>query len=87
MNMTKGKIDQEFRCKKIEKENYFIEEMKQNELVSKKHKKVYKILNYTDYLLILTSTVTGCVSISGFSSLVGILSGIENSAVTIQTCV
>ena len=37
--------------------NYFIEEIKQNELIRKKHKKVYKILDYTEHLLILASKV------------------------------
>ena len=31
--------------------------MKQSKLISKKHKKVCKILNYTKHLVILTSTV------------------------------
>ena len=52
--------------------NYSIEEINQNQLMSKKHKKVYRVLNYIDQLLILVSTVTGCVSISAFASLVGI---------------
>ena len=52
--------------------NYFIEEIKQNELIRKKHKKVYKILDYTEHLLILASKVIGCVSISALASLVGI---------------
>ena len=34
-----------------EKRNYFIEKIKQNEVTSKKHKKVCKILNYTVHLL------------------------------------
>ena len=41
--------------------------------MSNKYKKVYRISNYIEYLLILISTVTGCVSISAFASLVGIL--------------
>ena len=49
--------------------------MNQNELISKKYKKVYTILNYIEHLLILASVVTGCVSISAFASLVGILIG------------
>ena len=40
--------------------------------MSKKHKKVCRVLNYIEHLLILVSTVTGCVSISDFTSLVGI---------------
>ena len=36
-----------------ETKNYFIEEIKQNKLMSKKHKKVCNILNYIEHLLIL----------------------------------
>ena len=42
-------------------------------------------LNYTEHLLVLVSTVTGCVSISVFASLVGILVGITSSAVVLKT--
>ena len=49
-----------------------VEEIKQDELISKRHKKVCKILNYTKHLLILGSSVTRCVSISTFASLVSI---------------
>ena len=40
-----------------ETKNYFIEEIKQNKLMSKKHKKVCNILNYIEHLLILDFTV------------------------------
>ena len=45
-------------------------------LMSKNDKKAYRVLNYIERLLILISTVTGCVSISAFASLVGIAIGI-----------
>ena len=78
-NMAGEKISQEFRSKEIDKTtNYFIEDIKQNELISKKHKKVCKILKYTEHLLILASTVTRCVSISAPASLVNIPVAIEN---------
>ena len=38
--------------------------------MSEKHKKTYKYLKDVEHLLILVSTVTGCVSISAFTSLV-----------------
>ena len=38
--------------------------------MSKKHKKVCKVLNYIDHSLIVISTTTGCVSIYYFVSLV-----------------
>ena len=83
--MAEENIGQEFRLKEIDKaRNYFIEETKQNKLISKKHKKIRKILNYTEYLLILPSTVTGCITISDFASLVGIPVGIAISATAIN---
>ena len=38
--------------------NYFIKEIDQNELMSKKHKNFWTALNYGEQFLILTSTVT-----------------------------
>ena len=72
----------EFRLKEIyQSRNYLIEEIKQNELISKKHKKVCKILKYTENLLILAFTVTGCFSISALASLFCIAVGIASSAI------
>ena len=55
-----------------ETRNYFIEEIKQNELMIKKHKNVCTTINYIENLLNLVFTVTECISISAFASLVGI---------------
>ena len=45
--------------------------------MSRKHKKVYTSLNYTEHFLILASTITECIiiteSITAFASLLGIL--------------
>ena len=54
--------------------------------MSKKYKKTCKYLNYGENLLILASTVTGCVSISAFASLVAIPAGITSSALGIKIC-
>ena len=40
--------------------------------MSKKYKKTSKYLNYVEHLLILDSTVTGCISISAFASIVSV---------------
>ena len=64
--------------------NYLTEKIKQNELVSKKHKKTCTTLNYLEHLLILASTVTWCVSISPFASLVGIPVSIASSAMGLK---
>ena len=54
--------------------------------MSKKHKKVFTTLNYIQHFLILTSTITGCISISDFASLFGISMGITNSATGLEIC-
>ena len=83
--MGEENINQELHLGKInEIRNYFIKEINQNKLMSKKHKQVFTVSNYLEHLFILASTVTGCVSISAFASLVGIPVGIASSAVGIK---
>ena len=55
--------------------------------MSKKHKKVYRVLNYIEHLLISISTISGCVSISAFASLTGISRGITISAIGLKNSV
>ena len=81
--MTEG-----FRLKNIgEIRNYFIEEINQNKLMRKKHKKVCRVLNYIETLFIVVSTFSGCVSISVFTYLVAIPVGITTSAGRLKACV
>ena len=83
-NYCKNTI-QEFRLKKIDETRYnFLEEIKQNELMSKKHKKVFTSLNYIEHFLILASTITGCISISAFASLLDIPIGSMSSAIGLK---
>ena len=85
--MVEENISQEFRLKNIdETRNYLIEEINRNELMSKKHKKVCTTLNYIEHFLILASTITGCISISAFASLVGIPIGNTSSAIGLKIC-
>ena len=64
----------EFRLRKIdESRNYLLHEIKDNDLMSEKYKKTCKYLNYVENLLILSSIITGCVSIPAFASLVCVL--------------
>ena len=73
--------------KKIdETRNYLLEEIKHNNLMNEMHKKTCKCLNYIKHLLILASTITGCVAISEFSSLVAIPVGITSFAVGLKIC-
>ena len=53
-------------------------------MTSKQHRKVCTTLDYIEHLFILASAVTGCVSISGFASLVGIYMAVTSSAVELK---
>ena len=66
---------------------YFIEEINRNKLMSKKHKEVCRVLNYFENLLILASTISKCVSIAAFDSLVCIPIESTNSAIALKICV
>ena len=71
--MKKKNISQEFRSKNIdETRNYFLEEIEQNEWISRKDKKVCAFLNYIEHFLILASAITECISISAFTYLLAI---------------
>ena len=61
-----------------ERRNYFLQEIKQNELMSRNHKKICTTLDYIEHFLILASAITGCISISAFASLIGIPIEITN---------
>ena len=77
--MLEENVNQEFRLKKAhEIRNYLIQEINWN---------IRKILNYIEHLLIAIFTITGCVSISAFTSLVGIPIGITSSAIGLKICV
>ena len=54
--------------------------------MSKKHKKVFTILNYIEHFLILASTIAGCISVSAFASLLSIPIGITSSAIGLKIC-
>ena len=76
----------EFRLRKIEEaRNYIFDVINHNDLMWEKYKKLCKYLNYVEYLLILVSTVTGCVSIFAFASVVCVPVGITSSPVGIKT--
>ena len=64
--------------------SYFIEEMNQNELMSKKHKKVSRVPNFIEKVLILASAVTEYASISALASLVGSFVPILSSALELK---
>ena len=83
--MAEENISQEFSFKNIdERRNYFLEEITKNEFMTKKHKKVCATLTCIEHFLFLASTITGCISISAFSSLIGIPIGIKSSAIGLK---
>ena len=80
-------MSQVFRFKNIgETKNYFLEQIKQNELMSRKHKKVCTTVNYVEHFLILASAITGCISISAFASLLAIPIRITSSTIGLKIC-
>ena len=86
-NMAEENIREGFRLKSIDETRiYLIEEINQNELINKKHKKICATLNYIEHFLLLTSTITGFVSISALASSIGIPIGIPVSAIGIKIC-
>ena len=85
--MVEENISQEFRLKNIDgTRNNFVEEIEQNELMSKKYKKVCTTLKYIEDFLILVSAVTGCISISASAPLLGVPIGILSSAIALKVC-
>ena len=79
--MYEENISQEFKTR-----NYLIEEINRVELMSKKYKTVCTTLNYFEHFPILASTITGCISISNFTSSIGIPIGITSSAIGLKIC-
>ena len=59
-------------------------EIEQNGLMSRKHKKLCGILNYIKHFLILAYTITKCISVFAFASLLGIPIGIISSTIGLR---
>ena len=87
--MVQHNISQELRLKNIdETRNYFIEEIKQNEFMSEKHKNVCTLNYIEQHFLTLASTIAECkdVSIPAFASFLGVTIGITSSAIGLKIC-
>ena len=54
--------------------------------MSRKHKNVFTTLNYIEHFLVLASTITGCISISNFASLLDISIEITSSVIGLKIC-
>ena len=73
-----------FRLDEISKiENYFIEEINQRKLCSKKLSKYVAVFDYIDQALIVLSATSGGVSIISFTTIVGAPVGITSASPTL----
>ena len=83
-------INHEFKLENIdETKNYFLQEIKQNDMMSRKHNMVctkYNSLNYIEHFLVLASAATGCIAIFTFASLLGIAIGVTSFATGLKIC-
>ena len=78
-------ISQEFRLKTLdETRNYLLEEIEQNELMSRKHKKVCAALIIFNNFLFQFSAITGSILVSSFASLLVIPIRITSSAIELK---
>ena len=69
-----------------ETRNYFLQEISQNESMSMKAQKGFCNSKLYWILLILASTITECISISAFASLIGIPIAIASSVIRLKIC-
>ena len=73
--------DQQFRLNKInEIRDYFIAEIKERELMSKRLSKYIASFDYFDKSLIVLSVTTGSVSIASFATVIGVPVGIVSTS-------
>ena len=73
--------DQQFRLNKInEIKDYFIAEIKERELMSKRLSKYIASFDYFDKSLIVLSVATGSISIASFATVIGAPVGIVNAS-------
>ena len=79
-NIVEENICQEFRLKNI----LFLWRNRAKSNDEQKAQKVCKTLNYTEHFLFLASTITRCISISAFASLLDIAIGITSSAIELK---
>ena len=73
--------EQQFRLNKINKiKDYFVTEINERELMSKKLVKYIASFDYFDKSLIVLSVVTGSISIASFATIIGALVGMMSAS-------
>ena len=81
---TSSVNNQQFRLNKIsEIEDYFIAEIKERELMSKKLSKYISFFDYFDKCLIVLSETSGDVSIASFATVIGEPIGITSASLSL----
>ena len=81
---TSNLNNQEFRLNKIsEIEDYFITEIKERELVSKKRSKYISFFDYFDKSLIVSSASSCSISIASFATVIGTPVGITSTSLSL----
>ena len=81
---TSNPNNQQFRLNKIsEIENYFIAEIKERELMSKKLSKYLSFFDYFDKSLIVLSVTSGGISIGSFARVIGAPIGITSATLSL----
>ena len=84
IDKTKLSDQTKFRLYEIKKiENYFINEINQKKLYSKKLSKYVTIFDYMDKILIVLSATSSGVSIISFTSIIGVPAGIASASFTL----
>ena len=82
--MVEENISQEFRLENIDQtRDYFVEEIEQTELMSRKHKNVCTTLNWLKTFLFQLLQILGVFQ---YLLLLGIRIGITSSAIRVKTC-
>ena len=76
---------QQFRLNKInEIKNYFVVEIKERELMSKRLSKYIAYFDYFDKSLIALSATAGSISIASFAAVIGTPVGIANASLSLS---
>ena len=84
---TSNVNNQQFRLNKIsEIEDYFITEIKERELMSRKLSKYIYFFDYFYKSLIVLSVTSGGLSIASFATVIGILAGITGASLAFSLC-
>ena len=81
---TSNLNNQQFRLNKIsEIEKYFIAEIKERELMSKKLSKYISFFDYFDKSLIVLSVTSAGVSIASFATVIGVPIGVTSASLSL----